>query len=168
MDRCSRWFYSGDAFARDITTSSNRPQINGVEPRVPRIWETCPVCGRFVAPHPDWVAQIVYDDGVALFFDGAKDLFRFLLSPRRSCSDPELVPISGIFVTAHYDRAVIDAQSAFFVIGSDVLGPGGDELVAHESVSEAREFSRAHHGRRVVVFQTVTAELLDSILGGGT
>jgi nitrous oxide reductase accessory protein NosL len=166
MDRCSRWFHSADAVAYEITASSGLPNIDGVGPHVPRIWETCPVCGRFVAPHPDWIAQIVYDDGVTLFFDGAKDLFRFLLSPQRSCSDPELVPIGGIFVTSFYDRAVIDARSSFFVIGSDVLGPGGGELVAHESVGEAWEFSRGHHGRRVLGFETVTADLLDSTLGG--
>lgn len=168
MDRCSRWVYSGDALAYEITASSGLPNIDGVGPHVPRIWETCPVCGRFVAPHPGWIAQIVYDDGVTLFFDGAKDLFRFLLSPQRSCSDPELVPIGGIFVTSFYDRAVIDARSSFFVIGSDVLGPGGDELVAHDSVGEAREFSRDHHGRRVVGFETVTADLLDSTIEGET
>ncbi len=166
MDRCSRWFYSGDALAYEITASLGPLKIDGVGPHVPRIWETCPVCGRFVALHPEWIAQIVYDDGVTLFFDGARDLFRYLLSPRRSCSDPELIPIGGIFVTSFYDRAVIDARSSFFVIGSDVHGPGGRELVAHESVGEARKFFRDHHGRRVVGFETVTADLLDSTLGG--
>lgn len=122
MDRCSRWFYSGDALAYEI----------------------------------------------ALFFDGAKDLFRFLLSPQRSCADPELVPIAGIFVTSFYDRAPIDARNSFFVVGSDVLGPGGGDLVAHRSVGEARAFSQNHRGGRVIGFETVNADLLDSALGGET
>ena len=46
MDRCSRWVYSGDALEYELTASSGPPKIDGVGPHVPRIWETCPVCGR--------------------------------------------------------------------------------------------------------------------------
>lgn len=168
MDRCSRWFYSGDALAYEIPASSDPPINDGVGPRAPRFWETCPVCGQLVAPHPEWIAQIVYEDGIALFFDGAKDLFRFLLSPRRSASDSELIPIAGVYVTSFFDGEVIDARESFFVVGSDVLGPGGDELVAHRSVADARKFSRQHNGRRVFGFKTLNSEVLGSTLGGET
>ncbi len=41
--------------------------------------DTCPVCGMFVALYPDWVATVLYQDGHAHHFDGAKDLFKYLL-----------------------------------------------------------------------------------------
>ncbi|MER2603690.1 MAG: nitrous oxide reductase accessory protein NosL, partial [Candidatus Competibacter phosphatis] len=41
--------------------------------------DTCPVCGMFVSLYPDWVATLVYKDGHAHHFDGAKDLFKYLL-----------------------------------------------------------------------------------------
>lgn len=164
MDRCSRWFYSGDAVAYEPVASPGLIHANGVAPQVARIWATCPVCGAVVAKHPGWIAQVVYDDGIALFFDGAKDLFRFLLSPRRTTSDPSQAPVAGMFVTSHSTGEVIDARNAFFVVGSDVRGPAGEELVAYGSVSEAREFSKRHSGTRVVGFEQVNLELLSELV----
>ncbi|HHH40277.1 MAG TPA: nitrous oxide reductase accessory protein NosL, partial [Sedimenticola sp.] len=40
--------------------------------------DTCPVCGMFVAKYPEWVATVLYRDGHAHHFDGAKDLFKYL------------------------------------------------------------------------------------------
>ena len=163
MDRCSRWFYSGDAVACEVAAPPGLVPANGVGPRVARIWETCPVCGNAVAKHPGWIAQLVYDDGVALFFDGAKDLFRFLLSPRRTASDPSPVPVIGVFVTSYSTGTFIDARHAFFVVGSDVRGPAGEELVAHGSVAEARSFSKQNSGTRVVGFEQVDLDLLTEL-----
>jgi nitrous oxide reductase accessory protein NosL len=121
------------------------------------------VCGTAVAKHPGWIAQLVYDDGVALFFDGAKDLFRFLLSPRRTASDPSQVPVVGIFVTSYSTGTFIDARRAFFVVGSDVRGPTGEELVAHGSAAEAQRFSKRHSGSRVIGFDQVDLALLTEL-----
>ena len=41
--------------------------------------DTCPVCGMFVAKYPEWIATIVFGDGTAVHFDGAKDMFKYLL-----------------------------------------------------------------------------------------
>ena len=40
--------------------------------------DTCPVCGMFVAKYPHWTATVLYRDGHAHHFDGAKDLFKYL------------------------------------------------------------------------------------------
>jgi nitrous oxide reductase accessory protein NosL len=160
MDRCSRWYDVGIALTVDeiVAAVALRPGCR-VEPLVPRIWETCPVCGRFVAPHREWTAQIVYDDGIALFFDGAKDLFRYLLSPQRQGR----VPIAGVFVTNYTDHQVIAARDAFYVAGSDVSGPAGAELVPHRSMAEAREFASDHFGTSVVRFEQVETALLSGL-----
>ena len=39
--------------------------------------EKCPVCGMFVYKYPDWVGEIIFNDGSTAFFDGAKDLFKY-------------------------------------------------------------------------------------------
>jgi len=109
------------------------------------------------------MAQVVYDDGVALFFDGAKDLFTYLLSPQRSVPDQYDTPVVGIFVTKYRDREVIDGRSAIFVAGSDVRGPMGSELVPHGSIAEACEFARDHGGTRIVGFEQVDRKLLSGL-----
>jgi len=161
VDRCSRWYDKDIALTVDeIVAVVALTQGSRVEPATPRIWETCPVCGRFVAPHPEWIAQVVYDDGVALFFDGAKDLFKYLLSPQRQGR----VPIAGIFVTSFTDRRVMSARSAFYVAGSDVFGPAGAELVPVWSRADAGEFMREHHGTGVVEFDQVDPALLSGLV----
>lgn len=121
--------------------------------------DTCPVCGMFVAPYPLWVATVVWRDGRAVHFDGAKDFFKYLFElakyePKRSRAD-----IVAMGVTDYYNTLRIDAQGAWYVVGSDVLGPMGHELVPHDSEADAREFLADHKGRRLLRFAEVAATL---------
>jgi len=122
--------------------------------------ETCPVCGMFVARHPEWLARIVFASGPTAFFDGPKDLFRYLLDPERYAAHRRDREITGIFVTAYYDGKVLPVEEAWFVVGSDVVGPMGPELVPHGSREEAEEFLRDHRGERIVRSPEVTVEML--------
>jgi nitrous oxide reductase accessory protein NosL len=132
----------------------------GIEPRSPAERDTCPVCGMFVAEHPQWLAQVVFEDGSAIFFDGSRDLFRYLLAPPAPGAEPERPEMAAVFVTSYYDLEVIPAESAWFVWGSDVYGPMGPELVPHASRADAEEFQRDHGGRGILRFGEVTAELV--------
>ena len=59
------------------------PRAGPVETPAPGARDTCPVCGMFVARYPEWVATVLWQDGHAAHFDGAKDLFKYLLDLRR-------------------------------------------------------------------------------------
>jgi copper chaperone NosL len=127
--------------------------------------DTCPVCGMFVARYPQWIATAVWKDGTAVHFDGSKDLFTYLLklstySPRRSLQD-----VVVIAVTEFYDLRRIDARQTFYVMGSDVLGPMGRELVPLATRADAEEFARDHHGTRVLTFSQVTMQVIRQIDG---
>lgn len=135
----------------------------GLHLPAPAAKATCPVCGMFVSLYPDWTATVVYKDGAAAHFDGAKDLFKYLLNlaqyaPQRSAAD-----ITVIGVTDYYNVTRIDARSAWYVIGSDTLGPMGNELVPLASEAEAQEFRQDHHGTRILHFSDVTQELLEQL-----
>ena len=125
--------------------------------------DTCPVCGMFVALYPDWVATVLYKDGHAHHFDGAKDLFKYLLDLPKYAPDHRLTDIAVISVTEYYDVTRIDAHTAWYVIGSDTLGPMGHELVPLATQAEAEEFRKDHQGRRIVRFDEVTLELLENL-----
>lgn len=131
-----------------------------VRPQQPGESSRCPVCGMLVARHADWLAQLVFTSGDALFFDGAKDLFRYLLDPERPKAETSDAEIAATFVTGYYERKPVRAREAYFVIGSDVLGPMGAELVPHPSRDAAEEFLRDHGGSAVLGFDEVTAEVL--------
>lgn len=128
-----------------------------LEPPGPR--DTCPVCGMFVARYPYWVATVQWRDGKRVHFDGAKDFFKYLFDLPRYEKGRARSDISAMGVTDFYATELIDAASAWYVIGSDVLGPMGHELVPHASQAEAREFMTDHKGRRVLRFAEVTASL---------
>ena len=121
--------------------------------------DTCPVCGMLVAKYPNWVATVVYKDGHAHHFDGAKDMFKYWFDPGKYAKNHKREDIAAIWVTDYYNLRPMDARKAFFVIGSDALGPMGHEFVPLADKADADEFSREHKGARILRFADVTAEL---------
>jgi nitrous oxide reductase accessory protein NosL len=117
----------------------------------------------FVSPYPEWVAQVVLADGTVVFFDGSKDLFVYLADRGRYLPDTRTVAIEAVFATSYYDTEFVPAREAYFVVGSDVLGPMGHDLVPHATREEAEEFMKDHGGTRIVGFDDVTPALLRSM-----
>jgi len=141
------------------------PAAGGAAARAPRPGprEKCPVCGMFVARHPDWIAAITFRDGERAVFDGAKDLFKFWLEPGRFLPSRRREDVAALAVTDYYAVAAVDARAAWYVVGSDVLGPMGRELVPFARREDAEEFLRDHHGARIVGFDEVTPALVRSL-----
>jgi copper chaperone NosL len=123
----------------------------------------CPVCGMLVAKYPNWNAAISYRDGSSAHFDGPKDLFNYYLNPRKF--DPAKKPSEPVSVTVkdYYSLAAIDARQAYFVVGSNVLGPMGKELIPFAKKSDAEGFRIDHQGRKLLRFPEVTRELLKTL-----
>ncbi len=115
----------------------------------------CPVCGMFVSKFPRWAAEIVLNDGKKLYFDGAKDMFKYILSKK--------VAMKDILVSDYYQQKAINAKSAFFVLGSSVLGPMGNELIPFESKSEAKSFLNDHNGRKILKYSDITKEVVGKL-----
>lgn len=123
----------------------------------------CPVCGMFVAKFPEWVATVAYKDGHAHHFDGAKDLFKFLANPRHYVASHRPEDVATIAVTDYYAVVRIDARDAVYVIGSDVLGPMGHELVPFLTRAEAEEFIKDHDGKAILSFAQVTPAVIERL-----
>lgn len=128
-------------------------------PWQPGARDLCPVCGMLVAKYPNWIAVVTWQDGHAHFFDGAKDMFKFLHDLAKYAPGHRREDIRGIYVTDFYNLERIDARKAFFVTGSDVLGPMGHELVPLASKADADDFFKDHKGKRRFTFDTVTPEV---------
>jgi copper chaperone NosL len=126
------------------------------EPRPPGPGDRCPVCGMFVEKYRNWTATVVLEDGSQLFFDGPKDMFKLLLDPARYGRDAS--SISRAFVTDYYTTRLIDARTATFVVGSDVMGPMGHELVPLQTAEEAETFVKDHGGAKRLAYDDVTAD----------
>lgn len=129
----------------------------------PAAKDKCPVCGMFVAKYPDWIMAVSFKDGSHAFFDGAKDMFKYLLDMKRY--DPRRKPedIRAVLVKDYYRLSWVRAQDAWYVIGSDVYGPMGRELIPMEKEADAREFLKDHKGAGILRFGGVTMEVVKTL-----
>ena len=125
--------------------------------------EKCPVCGMFTYKYPKWVAQIFYKDGEQeqhYSFDGVKDLMKFYFDPMAwgNYAKAKKENIVKILVTDYYTQKAIKGNKAFYVLGSDVLGPMGNELIPFALESDAKTFLTDHNGKTIVTFDKITQE----------
>ncbi len=124
--------------------------------------EKCPVCGMFVAKYPKWAAQIVYkidNKKVKFSFDGVKDLFKFYFNSKKWLNkEYKISQIEKIMVSDYYTQDAIDGKKAFYVIGSDVYGPMGNEFIPFISLEDAKTFKEDHLGVEILSFDEITEE----------
>ncbi len=141
--------------------ATEKPQVATVlDLPKPGFRDACPVCGMFPEKYPDWVATVLFKDGYADHFDGAKDLFKYLHDMPKYASGRKPEQIAAIGVTGYYAAEMIDARQAIYVIGSDVLGPMGHELVPHPDMYDADAFFVDHAGVKMVRFDETTTAMM--------
>ena len=123
----------------------------------------CPVCGMFPARQPLWAGQAVYRDGAAHFFDSPVDLMQFLTAVERYSAGRSAADVHTSWVTDAAGRGWVELTKAWFVHGSDALGPmrRGD-LPAFADEAGAAEFA-SRRGGRVLTFEAVTPAILKSL-----
>ena len=122
--------------------------------------DKCPVCGMFVAKYPDFVAQIIFQDGAYAVFDGVKDMMKYYFNFPKYNPAKAVSEIAQIFVTDYYSLKLIDGLKAFYVIGSNVYGPMGHELVPFSDEAGAKEFMHDHQGKSLVRFNQISPEMV--------
>ena len=82
---------------------------------------------------------------------------------RRELRDDVQADIVAQSVKEYYSLAMIDARSAFFVSGSDVHGPMGNELVPFGTEKDAASFKLDHRGKRILRFNEITRKTIQSL-----
>jgi copper chaperone NosL len=98
--------------------------------------QRCRECGMRVDGDPRFLTGATVD-GDELLFDTPKCLFRFLSSDGRGDR--------GAWAVEYYSGERRSVAELRFVVGSDVLGPMGDDLIPVGDHAEA--FMRDHGGR---------------------
>jgi nitrous oxide reductase accessory protein NosL len=132
-------------------------------PAKPAPANKCPVCGMFVAGFPDFLAAVVFTDGATAYFDGCKDMFRFLFEMDKYAPGRKRSDVAAVWVTDYYSLGWIDGAKAFYVRGSDILGPMGRELIPFGKEPEAKVFIRDHRGESLFRFDEITPDVLKGV-----
>lgn len=125
--------------------------------------DKCPVCGMFVAQFPDFLAQVLFTDGSYAFFDGAKDMFKYALDLSRYNPKKQASDIAAIYVTDYYRLVPIDGYKSFYVIGSNINGPMGSELIPFEKEEDARAFLADHTGKAIRNFRDIDRSVIKGL-----
>ncbi len=124
----------------------------------PKRTDKCPVCGMYVFKYPQWVAEIIFEDGSYAVFDGAKDMFKYLFDLPRYNPEKTREDIAAVYVTEYFGNRIMRAEGLLYVLGSDVLGPMGHEFIPVKGEVAATTFMLEHRGKRMLPFEDITAD----------
>lgn len=127
---------------------------------------SCGVCGMYPARFAVWQTQIIFTDGTMVPFDGSKDMFRYLLDMGRYNPGKTRAEVAAVWVKERFSNKWIDGETAYYVVGSSVMGPMGKELVPFADADEAAGL-KAEHGGTVLPFAKITMEVIDKLGPGG-
>ena len=125
----------------------------------------CAVCGMFVAKYSNWISRIDQEGGTPLYFDGVKDMMTYYFHPEKY-GGQEVAASAAIMVKDYYTLEWIDARKAFYVGGSDVYGPMGNELIPFSSKEAANSFKADHKGKEVFTFDQITEQYVEAMRHG--
>jgi nitrous oxide reductase accessory protein NosL len=125
--------------------------------------DRCPVCGMFVHPYQKWITQIQFKDGSHHSFDGMKCMCRLYIDPGKYDATKKKQDIKLVLVRDYYTLKFIRHDTAFYVVGSDVFGPMGHELIPFDSEKNADTFLSDHKGLKILRFNQINPELLDKL-----
>ncbi len=125
----------------------------------------CAICGMFVAKYENWIVQTRLSDDSVMFFDGVKDMLVFYFDPEQY-RNVLRKDITEIWVKDYYTLKWLNGRNALYVVGSDVYGPMGKEFIPFSSRDAADNFLQDHHGTKVLAFDEITDELVESMRFG--
>ena len=115
----------------------------------------CQICGMFVSKYPKWAAKITTTENKTYYFDGNKDLFKFYLNTKEN--------LDKILVTDYYNITALPAKKAWYVMGSNVYGPMGHELISFSSEEDAISFKKDHFAKKIFSFDEITSKIISQL-----
>lgn len=121
---------------------------------------SCTVCGMITVDLSGAKAQIHYRNGKMDAFCCTLHMFSFYLQPDRP-PDIAAVYVNDMANTESQktEGRWIDAMTAFYVAGGDVMGPHGEALVPFAQLKDAEGYVK-DHGGEVITFNDVTLAML--------
>ena len=145
------------AFAKELTLKPYEAYVMDYDKET-----TCLVRHFKVYKEPKWVAKILLVNGKKIFFSSPKSMIEFYHQPGKwfDVGVKSEKDFKQILVTDYDTMEPINARGAFFVYGSNVTSPAGDDLVPFANYDTAQRFSKEHNGKRVMAF----AEIPDALI----
>ena len=150
----------------DGKPSGPRPAVQSVSEDLimhPSPEDRCPVCA--MTTHDKKLpAAITLTDGRSFYFCGPGCMIRTWLDPKKNLGVDKIALKSAV-ATEFYTGESVDALTATWVAGSDVVGPMGPMPVPLETAAKADTF-KAEHGGHSFALKEMTLEKWRSLRKG--
>ena len=116
---------------------------------------------------PKWASKIELQNGKKVYFSSPKSMFEFYFRPGKwfDIGVKSEKDFKDILITDFQTLKPVKAKSSFYVYGSNVTSPAGDDLVPFDSYKAAQEFSKTHNGKRILNFKEVSDALIRLLNG---
>lgn len=116
--------------------------------------DRCPVCAMFPARRPQTAAAMTLKSGETFYFCGNGCLLRTWLRPTAYLGR-EQAQIDRLVVRDYFSGKPVDARTATWVAGSDVVGPMGPAIIALGDAGQLETFKKRHGGKTVFTFDQI-------------
>jgi len=111
-----------------------------------------------VEKYPKFESGIVLKNGKRIRFCCPKSMLHFYFKPYHypEYGVKKQDEINELFVKDYLDGTRIDAKKAWYVFGSRLTGPHGDDLIPLSTKTKAELFVQRYGGSRIMDFDTVS------------
>lgn len=114
--------------------------------------DRCPVCAMFPGRYPKTACAMTLKEGKTYYFCASGCLMRSWLRPTVYLGR-DRAQIDRLLVKDYFTGKVVDARTATWVAGSDVVGPMGPAIVALADAVQLESFKSRHGGTVVFTFE---------------
>ncbi|MCP4337356.1 MAG: YHS domain-containing protein [Desulfobulbaceae bacterium] len=145
---------------KELTLS--RPKIEAKRKKKGKIADPgpevrCPVCEMYPARYPEHHCQLTTVNGKQYHFCSSQCLVNFIANPKEYVKDA--AKIRSIWVTVFPDGGSEYAIGLYYLVGSSIMGPMGQEALPYRNKTAAMK-SAQENGGKVVRFQVLSPALL--------
>jgi nitrous oxide reductase accessory protein NosL len=145
-----------------VAGEGNTSVANGKAPAVKR-WNNSrdPVYLLEIDKHPKFEAEILLKNGKKIRFASVKSMMNFFYHPEKYPGHgvgPRGKEIDRLIVRDYLDGTPVEAEKAWYVFGSRLVGPHGDDLIPLSSRTRAELFVRRHGGTRIMDYKELRSK----------
>ena len=126
--------------------------------------DRCPVCAMVVAEHPKFASAVELDDGTVFHFCGTGCMLKSWLHPEIFLGRDKGT-LRRAVTPEYFGGEYVDALTAWWVAGSDVVGPMGPALVPLKDSEDLKTFMKRHGGKTTFRLTGLDDERWEAITG---
>ena len=122
------------------------------------VQEVCPIKNVDIDKHKDWAGYVELKDGSIVALSSSKYTFAYMLIVQKREGQDS---VKNIYVTDYKSKKLIDAKTAYYVFGSNIMSVGGDDLIPFALESDAKEFFKVNNGKQIYRFDRMTENFIN-------